>query len=162
MLPRVDVTKMLTGVTQVGDEPVFDVSYAIALRNTSEAAAPNVQVTDDLAATFAPGAPGITVVSGPSIESGNASLTLATGGNRSTAPPRSAMLAGSDTMPPGTESRIGFTVRVRYESGASVPVGVDLNNSAISTTSVTPAGVVITRDESTDVDRLGCAAAGRR
>ena len=56
-LPRIDVTKMLTGVQQVGDESVFDVGYAFVLRNTSEAPAPNAQLTDDLAATFAPGAP---------------------------------------------------------------------------------------------------------
>ena len=155
LLPRVDVTKMLTGVTQLGDEPVFDVSYAIVLRNTSEAAAPNVQVTDNLAETFAPGAPGISVVSGPSIESGNASLTLATGGNAFNGTTATAMLAGSDTMMPGTESRIGFTVRVRYASAASIPVGIDLNNSAIATTSVTSGGVVITRDESTDVTESG-------
>ena len=65
------------------------------------------------------------------------------------------MLAGSDTMMPGTESRIGFTVRVRYESAASIPVGIDLNNSAIATTSVTSGGVVIARDESTDVTESG-------
>ena len=65
------------------------------------------------------------------------------------------MLAGSDTMMPGTENRIGFTVRVRYDSGGSIPVGVDLNNSAIATTSVTPGGIVITRDESTDVTESG-------
>jgi uncharacterized repeat protein (TIGR01451 family) len=75
-LPRVDVTKMLTGVTQLGDEPVFDISYAIVVRNTSEAPATNVQVTDNLAETFAPASPAISIVSGPSIETGNASLTL--------------------------------------------------------------------------------------
>ena len=58
-------------------------------------------------------------------------------------------------MAPGTESRIVFTVRVRYASGAAIPVGVDLNNSAIATTSATPGGVVITRDESTDVTDSG-------
>ena len=151
-LPRVDVTKMVTGVTQLGDEPVFDVSYAIVVRNTSEAAATNVQVTDNLAETFAPAAPAISIVSGPSIESGNASLTLATSFNGTTA---TAMLAGSDTMLPGTESRIGFTVRVRYQSAASIPVGIDLNNSGIATTSVTSGGVVIARDESTDVTESG-------
>ncbi len=155
LLPRVDVTKMLRGMTQLGDEPVFEVSYAIVLRNTSEAAAPNVQVTDNLAETFAPGAPVISVVSGPSIESGNASLTLATGANAFNGTTATAMLAGLDTMMPGTESRIGFTVRVRYASAASIPVGVDLKNSAIATTNVTSGGVVITRDESTDVTESG-------
>ena len=109
-------------------------------------------MTDNLAETFAPASPAISVVSGPSIESGNASLTLAASFNGTTA---TAMLTGTDTMSPGSENRIGFTVRVRYESGSSIPVGVDLNNSAISTTSVTPAGVVITRDESTDVTDSG-------
>jgi hypothetical protein len=37
LLPRADVTKMVTGVKQLGDEPVFDVSYAIVVRNTTEA-----------------------------------------------------------------------------------------------------------------------------
>ena len=65
------------------------------------------------------------------------------------------MLAGSDTMMPGTESRIAFTVRVKYASGASIPVGIDLNNSAIATTSATPGDIVITHDESTDVTESG-------
>jgi hypothetical protein len=75
-----------------------------------------VQVTDNLAETFAPGAPVITLVSKPSIESGNASLTLAGLVQRHH---RDGDLAGSDTMQPGTESRIVFTVRVRYSSGAA-------------------------------------------
>ena len=152
LLPRVDVTKMVTAVTQLGDEPVFDISYAIVVRNTSEAPATNVQVVDNLAETFAPGTPAISISSGPAIESGNASLTLATSFNGTSA---TAMLAGSDTMVPGTESRIAFTVRIRYESAASIPVGIDLNNSAIATTSVTAGGVVITTDESTDVTESG-------
>jgi uncharacterized repeat protein (TIGR01451 family) len=156
LIPRVDVTKMVTrSVAQVGNDPVFDVSYAIALRNTSQTAAPNVQVIDNLAETFGPGAPAISIVSGPTIESGNASLTLATGGNAFNGTTATAMLAGSDTMLPGTESRIVFTVRLKYSSNSAVPVGVDLNNTAIATTSGTPGGVVIARDESTDVTDSG-------
>ena len=112
-LPRIDVTKMLTGVQQLGDESVFDVGYAFVLRNTSEAPAPNAQMTDDLAATFAPGAPRISILSGPSLEGGDASLTLATSYDGVTA---KSMLAGSDTMMPGTEQRIALTVRVRYDT----------------------------------------------
>ena len=151
-LPRIDVTKMLTGVQQVGDESVFDVGYAFVLRNTSEVPAPNAQVVDDLAATFAPGAPRISILSGPSLEGGDGSLTLATSYDGVTS---KSMLAGSDTMRPGTEQRIALTVRVRYDTGSSIPVGVDLNNSAIATTSAAPGATVIMSDESTDVTDSG-------
>jgi uncharacterized repeat protein (TIGR01451 family) len=150
-LPRVDVTKMLTSVQQVGDESIFDVGYALVMRNTSDAPAPNAQLIDDLAATFAPGTPRITIVSGPSLEGGDASLTLAASYDGVTA---KSMLAGSDTMRPGTEQRIAFTVRVRYDSGSSIPVGVDLNNSAIASTTAA-GGIVIMSDESTDVTESG-------
>src|SRR4029077_7015382 len=151
-LPRIDVTKMLTGVQQIGEEPVFDVGYAIVVRNTSEARAPNAQLTDDLAATFAPGAPRVTIVAGPSIEGGNASLTLAASYDGVAA---TSLLVGSDTMMPGTEQRIVLTVRVRYDSGNSIPVGVDLNNSAVASTSAAPSGALIMSDASTDVTESG-------
>ena len=58
-------------------------------------------------------------------------------------------------MMPGTEQRIVLTVRVRYDSGSSIPVGVDLNNSAVASTSVAPGGALIMSDASTDVTESG-------
>jgi hypothetical protein len=115
-------------------------------------------LTDDLAATFAPGTPRVTIVSGPSIEGGNASLTLAASYDGAAA---TALLSGSDTMLPGTEQRIALTVRVRYDSASSIPVGVDLNNSAVASTSVAPGGTIIMSTHR-PTSPNGRAAASRR
>jgi len=148
-LPRVDITKALTAVSQVGDEPVFDVSYVFVVRNTSEVPATNVQVTDDLARVFAAGSPAITITAGPTLVGGDAPLlTVAPDFNGTT---RASLLSGSDTLAPDASATIELTARLRYASTLRIPVDVDLVNTAQATTSVTPGGVVITVDESTDV-----------
>ena len=67
ILPRVDVTEAVTGVTQLDEEPVFDIGFLFVLRNTTEADAHNIQLIDSLAQTFAAGSPTITIQSGPTL-----------------------------------------------------------------------------------------------
>ena len=159
MLPRLDITKALAGVVQVGDDPVFDVSYAFVLRNTSEVPAPNAQLVDDLATAFAPGRPAISVQSGPTLGGGDAALTLASGADAFNGTTRTAILTGTDTIAPGAERTIMLTVRLRFPSARDIPVGVDLTNTARVTTSVTPAGSTIAADDSTDATRSSAAPA---
>ena len=149
-LPRVDVTKALVSVIQLDDEPAFDVSYAFVVRNTGEVPARNVQLTDDLAAVFGAGGPTITLVSGPGLGVGSAAMTLAGGAEAFDGVTRTALFAGTDTLGPGAERAIEFTVRVRYPSVRQIQEGVDLVNTAVATTSAGPGGVVISADESTD------------
>ncbi|MFN7982977.1 MAG: hypothetical protein U0Q11_14050 [Vicinamibacterales bacterium] len=176
VLPRVDITQALTGVAQIGDEPIFDLGFRILVRNTSEADAHNVQVIDDLRQSFSAGSPTITIQSGPVLEllttpasadaqdgdvktvdaagAATAGLTLTPDFNGTTV---TTLLKGDDTLPAGREQAITMTVRLTYASSNVVPVDVDLTNTPVVTTSVTPGGIVVTRDESTDVT---AAAAG--
>ena len=147
-LPRVDVTKSLVAVTQVGEEPVFDVAYAFVVRNTSEVAAPNVQLVDDLARVFSAGSPTISLQNGPTLGAGDAPLTLARDFNGTT---RTSLLTGSDLVPPGSTRTITLTVRLRFASARQIPEGVDIRNTATATTSVTLGGVVISTDDLDDV-----------
>lgn len=147
-LPRVDITKALTGVSQLGDDPAFDVSYALVVRNTGEVPATNVQISDDLAHVFAAGSPTITLPVAPAFGDGDAALTMAGDFNGTS---KTGLLSGSDTIAPNTMRTIRLTVRVRYASTLQIPVNQDIVNSARATTSVTPGGVVISVDESTDV-----------
>ncbi|HUU34881.1 MAG TPA: hypothetical protein VMW48_12520, partial [Vicinamibacterales bacterium] len=155
-LPRVDVTKALVSLNQVGDEPAFDVSYAFVVRNTGEVPARNVQLTDDLAAAFGAGRPTITLVSGPDLGAGTAAMTLASGADAFDGMTRTALFAGTDTMLPGAERAVALTVRLRYPSVRQIPEGVDLVNTATATTSA-PGGIVISTDESTDVTESGAS-----
>ena len=152
-IPRVDITKSLTGVVQVGVEPTFDVSYRFVIRNTGSVPAPNVQIVDNLAETFAPGTPAITILSGPSLGSGDAALTIATTPSPFNGVTQTSMLTGSDTVAPGAQLEIALTVRLRYGTGADIPEGTDLPNTARATSSVTAGGTIISTDDSTDVTR---------
>ncbi len=154
-LPRVDVTKALVAVQQVGEEPAFDVSYALVVRNTGEVQARNVQLSDDLAAAFGAGRPIITLVSGPGLAAGTAAITLAVGPDAFDGVARTALFAGSDSLSPGVERAVELTVRLRYPSVRDIPEGVDLVNTAVATTSADPGGVVISSDASTDVTESG-------
>ena len=153
-LPRVDVTKMLTGVTQLGDEPVFDISYAIVRAEHQRGCRPeragDRQSGGDVCAGRA----------------GDLHRVRAVDRERErVAHPGDGVVQ--------RHHRDGDAGRIRHDdawhrepdrdsrsasgttSAASIPVGIDLNNSAIATTSVTSGGVVITRDESTDVTESG-------
>ncbi len=147
-LPRVDITKALGAVTQVDDEPVFDVRYVFVLRNTGEVPAINVQVADDLARVFAAGSPVITIQEGPTLAGGDAALTLAPDFNGTS---KTALLTGRDTIAANATQRIEMTVRVRYASARQIPVNDSIVNTARATTSVTSGGIVISSDDSTDV-----------
>ncbi|MFN7982688.1 MAG: SdrD B-like domain-containing protein [Vicinamibacterales bacterium] len=150
-----------------GGEPVFDIGFRIVVRNTTEADAHNVQVTDNLSQTFTAGSPTLTVVEGPTIglltaptastagaqsatetATGTPGLTLSPDFNGTTV---KTLLTGDDTLPAGREQIITMTVRVRYPGSDAIPVDADLSSTPVVTTSVTPGGIVITRDESTDV-----------
>lgn len=148
-LPRVDITKALVSLTQVGAEPAFDLTYRFVVRNTTDIPARNVQVIDDLKAVFSAGNPSIQVMGGPTLEDGSAPLTVAAGSNAYDGVTRTAMLAGTDTMASGTDRTIRLNLRIRFASPRQIPEGLTLSNIATATTS-SPTGAIISADESTD------------
>jgi uncharacterized repeat protein (TIGR01451 family) len=151
-LPRVDITKALNKVTQV-DDTTFDIRFTFVVKNTGTANVPNVQVTDDLSATFSAGRPTISIEAGPAADGGNATLTFAQDPKPYNGTTQPAMLAGTDTLAPGAEGRIALTARVRYSSPSVIPAGQELKNTATAT-AATPGGVVVARDDSTDVTEV--------
>jgi uncharacterized repeat protein (TIGR01451 family) len=153
--PRVDITKAaasraVVGVRQADGRIAVDLTYTLVVRNTSAVPAPNVQVVDDLGATFAAGAPTMTIQAGPSLGAGTAPLTLASGANAYNGTTRTALLTGTDILASGAERAITFTVRLLYPSATALPAG-DLNNTARTSTSGTPGGAPTMSDDSTDV-----------
>jgi uncharacterized repeat protein (TIGR01451 family) len=154
VLPRVDITKALGEVQQV-DDTTFDVGFSFVVKNTGEVSAANLQVTDNLAATFSAGQPAISIEEGPSAVAGSATLTFAQGEKAYNGSTQTAMLAGTDTLAPGAEARIAIKARLRYTSPSVIPAGQEQKNTATATTAVSPGGAVVSRDDSTDVTETG-------
>jgi uncharacterized repeat protein (TIGR01451 family) len=157
--PRVDISKAtpnrtVVGIRQADGQIAVDVPYTLVIRNTSAVAAPNVPIIDNLAATFAAGAPTITIQAGPVLGAGTAPLTLASGAAVFNGTTRTALLTGTDVMPQGSERAITFTVRLVYPSAAAIPAA-DVTNSARSSTSGTPGGTPTQSEDSTDVSGTG-------
>ncbi|HJU39647.1 MAG TPA: DUF5979 domain-containing protein, partial [Tahibacter sp.] len=127
----IDVVKTAGSVTQV-DALTFDVPYSLTVGNLGTQPTPNVQVSDDLALTFAAGAPTVTIPS-PPIASAPCTANAAFDGTANF-----ALLAGTDTLNPGISCTIAFTARVAYPSIAAIPSGLQLNTAYASSTSNAP------------------------
>jgi uncharacterized repeat protein (TIGR01451 family) len=162
----IDVVKSAGSVTQV-DALTFDVPYSLTVGNLGTQPTPNVQVSDDLALTFAAGAPTITIVSAPIASAPcTANAAFNTTANF-------ALLAGTDTLNPGVSCSIAFTARIAYPSIVAIPTVAQLNTAYASSTAtgpnpgysfpggspVPPVGVIAS-DTSTDSPTLPPSANG--
>ena len=81
-----DVLKSAGPPTQV-DARTFTVPYTVLAGNTGTVPLPNVQLTENLALTFAANSPAITIVSAPVKTGGSAPCTVKRSTHPSTAPP---------------------------------------------------------------------------
>lgn len=142
----IGVAKAVTGVVQVGHKR-YRVSYSIVVQNLSTSVtATNVQVTDDLLATF------------PTAQSRSISVAAAvsacTGTVLNVAPAaftgsgQNRLLAGNQNLQPGERCSISFTAEIDFGTNP-LPSAVQ-NNQALATTASTPAGPVIASDASDD------------
>ncbi len=128
-----DVLKSAGPPTQV-DARTFTVPYTVVAGNTGTVPLPSVQLTENLALTFATGTPTITIVSAPAKTAGSAPCTVNPAFNGTT---DTQLLTGTDTFQGGQNCTLSFTVRVQYADAASVP-GAPQNNSVYG--SSTPSG----------------------
>jgi uncharacterized repeat protein (TIGR01451 family) len=119
-----DVVKSAAGSLQTSPQ-VFEVSFTVVGGNTGTQPLPNVQITENLALTFAAGSPTLTMVSGPTRSAGTAACTVNSAFNGIS---NTQLLTGGDTWQQGQYCVLTFTVRVNYPSLASVPGAVQ-NNS---------------------------------
>jgi uncharacterized repeat protein (TIGR01451 family) len=163
----IDVVKA-AGTPTIVDATTFEVPYSLVVGNLGTVVTPNVQVSDNLAMTFASGSPALTIVAGPTAA---APCTVNSGFDGVT---DFALLSGSDDLAPGESCAIGFTVRVSYATLADVPSAEQENTAYASSTSgvapnpgytfpggtpVPPVGL-IAADESTDAPVLPGTPAG--
>ncbi len=133
--PVIGVAKRLVSSTNNGDG-TFTVQYTIVVQNVGDVVLKNVQVTDDLALTFA-GATSFSVVPGSLSATG---LTANTGFNGTS---NKNLLAGTDSLAALAEGAITFSVLVRPATSPAT-----YNNLATGS-GRSPADVLVT-DVSTD------------
>ncbi|MDW8425436.1 MAG: Ig-like domain-containing protein [Meiothermus sp.] len=125
-----DVLKSAAPPTRV-DARTFTVPIVVVAGNTGTLPLPNVQLTENLARTFAAGSPAITLVSAPVRTGGTAPCTINPSFNGTTDP---RLLTGTDTFQGGQNCTIAFTVRVQYPDAASVPSSPQNNQVFASST----------------------------
>ncbi|WP_337867469.1 SdrD B-like domain-containing protein, partial [Meiothermus sp.] len=128
-----DVLKSAAAPVQV-DARTFTITYTVVAGNTGTTPLPNVQLTENLAQTFATNSPTITIISAPAKTAGSAPCTPnpSFDGTSDT-----RLLSGSDTFQGGQNCTIVFTVRVQYADASAVP-SAPQNNSVYA--SSTPTG----------------------
>ncbi|MBI4755461.1 MAG: DUF11 domain-containing protein [Betaproteobacteria bacterium] len=141
--PAIDVVKAagtVSGAAATAPAAAFEVPYTIRMRNTGAVALGNVQVVDNLAATFVTGSPAT------AIRAGSFVVTPAGGATAGQcAGPAAAydgrvnltLLRGDQTLQPGQGCDVAFGVVVTYPAAASVPTDAQ-NNSAYASSAPTP------------------------
>ena len=132
----VGAAKALQAATQLGPNR-FSLAYRFVLTNLSAFAAPNVQLTDDLAAAF-PGATSLSVLTGPIVSGGLTSANAAFNGTTAT-----QILSGDEALAAGATATVDLTVAVEL-----APASGPFANQAIVTTAPTPGGPPIAHDPS--------------
>lgn len=121
-----DVVKSAQSVTSASDTD-HTVVYSIKVGNTGPTDAPNVQVNDNLAITFAAGSPTLTVEDS-AVSEGPCTENESFNGISDT-----RLLNGQDTLDIGASCTILVTVRVVYPDRESVPTDAQ-NNTAYAST----------------------------
>lgn len=141
----IGVAKSVSGIVQTGAKR-YRIPYTIIVENVSTTVtATNVQVTDNLNATF-PTAQGITLFSAPSVSACTGTVLNANAAFTGTG--QTALLAGNQNLQPGDRCTITFTPEVDFGTN-SLPAAVQ-NNQAAASTAQMPGGTVITTDTSDD------------
>lgn len=125
----------------------FKVPYSLIIENVALAAtATNVQITDDLNATF-PTAQSI-VISTSAAVTGCTGTVLTVAASPFTGIGQNNLLSGNQNLLQGERCTITFTVEVDFGSNV-LPAGVQ-NNQATATTAIAPSGAMIATDLSDD------------
>ncbi len=151
---KVDVAKAVGVPLQTGPSS-FAVPYTVVVKNTGTAPATNVQVDDNLAATFATGAPVLNI---STLAATAAPCTINPTAFNGVANPR--LLAGTDTLAVGASCTITFTVNVAYPSVAAIPPAAQTNSAVANTYTAppaTPGGTPTGTPVSTDTSTTGTA-----
>ncbi|MCC7370482.1 MAG: DUF11 domain-containing protein [Chloroflexi bacterium] len=140
-VPRIGLAKLDGAVADNGDG-TFTVPYLFTLRNYGNTPLTNVQITDNLATTFA-GASGFTVVAGSLSATGGLTTNAAYNGSSVT-----SLLAPGNTLAVGATATVSFRVRV-----APGPVQGPFSNSATASgTSPSNTPTTDLSDDGTDPD----------
>ena len=142
----IGLAKTAGGITQTGNKR-YKVPYSLRIMNVSSTVtATNVQVTDDLIATF-PTAESV-VISSPARVSGCTGTVLNVASPVFTGRGQNALLAGNQALLAGEYCTISFIAEVDFGSN-ELPVE-NQNNQALASTAETPNGTVIASDLSDD------------
>jgi uncharacterized repeat protein (TIGR01451 family) len=132
---QIDAAKSV-GVPVQTTPLIFQIPYTIVVKNTGAVSATNIQVIDDLSATFSSGTPVITVSSAAAIGAGACVINPTTFNGTSNA----RLLAGTDNLVAGAACTITFTVQVAYPNAAALP-SVAQNNTAVASAYALPPAV---------------------
>ncbi len=116
----------------VGTPFAYDIPYAVQVSNTGTVPATNVQVVDNLVATY-PSPAVISIQSAATVSSGTCTLNPTAFNGVS----QTALLSGSNTLAPGASCIIKFTVRVTYPNAAVIPTS-NRENTAVASTDDVP------------------------
>ncbi|MEP6994273.1 MAG: DUF11 domain-containing protein [Acidobacteriota bacterium] len=128
----VDVVKAAAAPSQI-DNTTWSVAYTVLVGNLSAISIPNVQVSDDLALTFAAGAPTITITAGPTVSAGSCVANTVFDGTSDF-----RLLSGSDSLAAGASCTITFTTSIAYPTPGAVPTAAQDNSAYASSTSTGP------------------------
>ena len=158
---QVGVAKAATAITQIGLS-TFDISYKLHIKNTGSVPASNVQLLDNLAATF-PNAISRSITVAPTKVAGTAACVVNTAVYNGVT--NNALLDGLVDFAVGETCDIAFTTRVVFAAG-TVPSSPQ-NNSAVGSTKLdsavpnngvsTPVSPTIAIDSSQDNTPAGGA-----
>ncbi len=130
-LPQIDVVKAAGTPQAVLNGHTFDIPYTLKVGNLGKVATPNVQVSENLSATFNAGGPGLSIVGTPPVTVSAGSCTANPTFNGTT---DFRLLSGTNTLAAGASCTISFTVRVAYPNAAAVPAGAQNNIAWASST----------------------------
>ncbi|WP_295821355.1 hypothetical protein [uncultured Deinococcus sp.] len=126
---RVDVVKSVGTVT-AQSATTFDIPYTVTVKNTGTVSDPNIQLTENLAQTFSAGGPTLSIVAGPTVTAGTATVNSSFNGSGDL-----RLLSGTTALAAGASATVTFTVRVAYPDQASVPSSATILNNSVTATS---------------------------
>ena len=142
----IGLAKVAGNITQTGSKR-YKIPYSLRVMNVSPTVTvTNVQVTDDLNATF-PGAETV-IVSSPAVVTGCTGTVLNVASPAFTGRGQNTLLAGNQSLLAGEHCTISFVAEVDFGSN-ELPTASQ-NNQALASTAETPNGAVITSDLSDD------------
>jgi len=142
---HIGVAKTTAGIIQTAVKR-FRIPYSLVISNTSSVTATNVQLNDNLIATF-PTAISRTI-SSPVKVSACTGTVLNIASPAFTGTGQNKLLAGNQNLQPGESCTVSFTTEIDFGSNP-LPTTVQ-NNQATATSSQTPDGIIISSDLSDD------------